>query len=145
MKTRPLRSCFSFSGGHFLVSGAKGKYRDWITEYGLTLIQGWAREGLTDADIAKNIGINKGTMCEWKNRFPEFAEALKITRDYADFLVENALFKKAISGDTTAMIFWLKNRKPRQWRDHPEAPTVTDDALLMYLEGFKNADVIEKP
>ncbi len=123
---------------------AIGKYREWQTEYGLTLLQGWAREGLTDADIAHNIGITTKTLYEWKNRFSDIRDALKISKDYADFLVENALFTKAVGGDTTAMIFWLKNRKPRKWRDHPEAPTQSDDALLVYLEGFKNADAVEK-
>ena len=36
-----------------------------------------------------------------------------------DYEVENALLKRALSGDTTAQIFWLKNRKPEKWRDKP--------------------------
>ncbi len=108
----------------------KGKYKDWVSEDGCMRIKGWARDGLTDADIAYNIGISPQTLCEWKNRFPELDEALKEGHAPVDTLVENALLQKALAGDTTAIIFWLKNRKPQQWRDRrdkdePKDRTVT--------------------
>lgn len=97
--------------------GRKTKYDDFIDRKGLVLVEGWARDGLTDLQIAKNIGVAMSTFCEWKNKHPEFSEALKRSKEAADYEVENALFKKAKMGDVTAMIFWLKNRQPRKWRD----------------------------
>ena len=43
-----------------------------------------------------------------------------------DYEVENALLERAKGGDTTAQIFWLKNRRPGKWRDKPEAPGDSD-------------------
>jgi hypothetical protein len=97
--------------------GRKTKYDDFIDRKGLVLVEGWARDGLTDLQISKNIGVAMSTFCDWKNKHPEFSEALKRSKDVADYEVENALFKKAKMGDVTAQIFWLKNRKPKQWRD----------------------------
>jgi len=97
--------------------GRKTKYDDFVDRKGLILVEGWARDGLTDLQISKNIGIAMSTFCEWKNKHPEFSEALKRSKEAADYEVENALFKKAKMGDVTAMIFWLKNRQPRKWRD----------------------------
>lgn len=97
--------------------GRKTKYDDFIDRKGLVLVEGWARDGLTDLQIAKNIGVAMSTFCDWKNKHPEFSEALKRSKDVADYEVESALFKKAKMGDVTAQIFWLKNRKPKQWRD----------------------------
>ena len=97
--------------------GRKTKYDDFIDRKGLVLVEGWARYGLTDLQISKNIGVAMSTFCDWKNKHPEFSEALKRSKDVADYEVENALFKKAKMGDVTAQIFWLKNRKPKQWRD----------------------------
>lgn len=97
--------------------GRKTKYDDFIDRKGLVLVEGWARDGLTDLQIAKNIGVAMSTFCDWKNKHPEFSEALKRSKEVADFEVESALFKKAKMGDVTAQIFWLKNRKPKQWRD----------------------------
>ena len=105
---------------------AKGIYKEWLTGDKLILLQGWAREGLTDAQIAHNIGINPATIYDWKNKYPEFANALKKGKEIVDFEVENALLKRALSGDTTAQIFWLKNRKPKLWRDKPECKEETD-------------------
>lgn len=96
------------------------KYEEWISEEGLLRIQGWARDGLTDEDIAANMGIVKSTLYEWKKKYPNLSNALKINKDVADRRVENALYEKALAGDTTAMIFWLKNRKPDAWRDKRE-------------------------
>jgi hypothetical protein len=117
---------------------AKGKYEYWISEDGLILIEGWARDGLTDEQIAHNIGIRRSTLSEWKKTFPDIADALKKTKEVVDRQVENALFKKAMSGDTTALIFWLKNRRPQDWRDKRETQlsgnvqTVPDRLLIDY-------------
>lgn len=117
---------------------AKGKYEYWISEDGLILIEGWARDGLTDEQIAHNMGIATGTLYEWKKKYPEMAESLKKTKEVVDRQVENALFKKAMSGDTTALIFWLKNRRPQDWRDKRETQlsgnvqTVPDRLVIDY-------------
>lgn len=99
---------------------ARGKFEYWLTEDGLALLEGWARDGLTDEQIAHNCNITAATLYEWKKRFAEISEALKKGKEIVDFEVENALLNKALSGDTTAQIFWLKNRRPGKWRDKPE-------------------------
>lgn len=102
-----------------MVKVAKGKYEDWLTENGLTLLEGWARDGLTDEQIAFNCGISPSTLYRWKDDHREICEALKKGKEVVDYAVENALLQKALSGDTTAQIFWLKNRRPDKWRDKP--------------------------
>ena len=99
---------------------AKGVYKEWLEKDNLLLLQGWARDGLTDEQIAHNMGISTTTLYEWKKKYTEIADTLKKTKEVVDREVENALFKKAIEGDTTAMIFWLKNRRPNDWRDRKE-------------------------
>ena len=124
-----------------------GKYHEWITEEGLLKIEGWARDGLTDEQIAHNIGIRRETLYVWKNKYPNISNALKNGKEVIDRQVENALLKRALGyeyeevkqiiekdekgkdrkrvektvkqviPDTTAQIFWLKNRKPKEWRD----------------------------
>jgi transposase-like protein len=118
---------------------AKGKYQDWLEPEGLLLIEGWARDGLTDEQIAHNMGIGTSTLYKWKNEHMEIVEALKRGKEVVDRQVENALLKRAlgytyeevtfeegietrrvvkeVQPDTTAQIFWLKNRKPSEWRD----------------------------
>lgn len=75
---------------------AKGKYADWITEDGLLLLEGWARDGLTDKQIADKIGITAKTLYEWINRFGEICNALKRGKAPVDIQVENALLKRAL-------------------------------------------------
>lgn len=96
------------------------KYQEWLEPDGITLLEGWARDGLTDEQIAKNIGIAVSTLYDWKSKFPEFSKALKKGKEVVDFEVENALLKSALEGNTTAQIFWLKNRKPDKWREKPD-------------------------
>ncbi|MFG5393525.1 helix-turn-helix domain-containing protein [Enterococcus faecalis] len=119
------------------------KYTEWITEEGLIKIGGWAKDGLTDEQIAQNIGISRSTLNEWKKRFPDIKDTIKRGKEVVDRQVENALFKSAVgyeyteitkeltdSGmkvtkrvtkqvapNPTSAIFWLKNRKPDVWRD----------------------------
>ena|SRR5699024_335233 len=126
--------------------GRKGKYHKWLELEGLTLLEGWARSGLSDEQIAHNVGIRPSTFYEWINKFPEISEAIKKGKEVADFEVENAMFKSAlgyeyeevktyiedsgggqkkriektkkhVAPNVTAQIFWLKNRKSAEWRD----------------------------
>lgn len=133
--------------------GSKGKYEYWISHEGLLKIEGWARDGLVDKQIAEDkIIINEATLCRWKNRFPQIMQALKKGKEVVDREVENSLLKRAMgydyietteelvknpdtgesemkitkrinkhmAPDTTALIYWLKNRKPVEWRDKKE-------------------------
>ena len=119
---------------------AKGVYKEWLEKDNLLLLQGWARDGLTDEQIAHNMGINVATLYRWKNEHSEIRDTLKKTKEVVDREVENALCKKAIEGDTTAMIFWLKNRRPNDWRDKRETAlsgavqTVPDRLLFVSAE-----------
>lgn len=108
---------------------AKGKYEDWLTGDGLTLLEGWARDGLTDEQIASNCGISPSTLYRWKDDHQEIREALKRGKEVVDYQVENALLNKALGGDTTAQIFWLKNRRPDKWRDKPSGDKSADEHI----------------
>lgn len=121
---------------------AKGKYEYWLTPEGLIKLEGWARDGLTDEQIAQNMGIRRETLIDWKKKYPNISNTLKRGKEVVDYEVENALLKRALGytvkeekltkdgevvelerevpGDVTAQIFWLKNRKPDAWRDKPE-------------------------
>lgn len=83
---------------------AKGKYHEWLTPEGLIRIQGWARDGLTDAQIAEKMGINVATLYRWKNDHCEICESLKNSKDVADRMVENALFRKATGYKTKEVV-----------------------------------------
>lgn len=96
-----------------LLEMAKGQYKEWLKKENLLLLQGWKREGLTDEQIAHNIGVTPRTLEYWKKKYVQIFQALKVGKEQANFIVENALFNKAINGHVTAQIFWLKNN----WRD----------------------------
>lgn len=78
---------------------AKGKFREWLTEEGLLRLKGWKMRGLTDEQIADNMGIVPSTLYEWIKKYSEISEALKTGKDEADIQVENALFKSACGYD----------------------------------------------
>ncbi|WP_347161968.1 helix-turn-helix domain-containing protein [Peptostreptococcus anaerobius] len=131
---------------------AKGKYQEWLEPEGLLKLEGWARDGLTDEQIAKNIGIKRTSLYEWKKKYPDISDALKKGKEVVDRAVENALLKRAlgysytettrelvgtkiivtkevikeVQPDTTAQIFWLKNRRPDIWRDRKDLEAKVD-------------------
>lgn len=103
------------------------KIDEWLEKDKLILLEGWARDGLTEEQISKNIGIDRTTLYRWKEKNDNICNALKKGREVVDFEVENALYKSAMSGNVTAQIFWLKNRRKEQWRDKVEYETNNDD------------------
>lgn len=117
------------------------KYEYWLTPEGLIRIEGWARDGLTDEQIAKNIGICRDTLYDWKKRFPSISDTLKKGKEIVDYQVENALLKSALSGNITAQIFWLKNRKPDKWKDAPK-DSASEDAMKKLDEIVKGIDKV---
>lgn len=132
-------------------------YKDWITEDGLIKLEGMARDGLVNEEIANQVGIHPSTLYDWQKKYPEIAKALKRGKEVIDRQVENALLKRALGyeyeevkiivekdekgnekkrqekvikkvvPDTTAQIFWLKNRKPIEWRDKREINTSKEE------------------
>jgi len=109
------------------------KLKFWLKRENLAIIEGWARNGLTDSDIAHNMGIAKSTLCEYKKKSNELSDALKKNKDIADIIIENALYNKAKNGDVTAMIFWLKNRRMQKWRDKPIEEIKTDGGGIVLI------------
>ena len=140
------------------------------TKDNLIRIAAWTRDGLSEAQIAKNLGISYMTFRRAK-KDPEYGEqisnALIQTKDVVDMEVENMLLKRAkgyeydevteeyemgvltkrkvihkiVPPDTSAQIFWLKNRKPDVWRDRREVDnTVALDRLDEVLGQIKGVE-----
>ena len=140
----------------------------------LFLVENWAREGLTNVDIAKKLDIAMSTFCEYQNKYSEFKEALKKGKEVIDYEVENALLKRAlgyeyeestyetkfnkdsgefeevltkrvtkeVSPDTTAQIFWLKNRKPTLWADKQQIENTKEPIININM--VSNDDLQEE-
>lgn len=76
-----------------MAKGRKGLYEEWLTPDGLLQLEGWARDGITDKDIAeKHIGVNESTLCRWKNDHPPILKALKKGRAPVVEKIENSLY-----------------------------------------------------
>jgi transcriptional regulator with XRE-family HTH domain len=144
---------------------AKAKYAEWLEEDGLTKLEAWARNGLTDEQIAHNMGISVRTLSGYKENHLPILQALKRGKEVVDIEVENALYKRAmgykfkevtrervkgedgeyelvvtkevvkeVAPDTTAQIFWLKNRKPKDWRDKQDIEHSGDVNIKVVIE-----------
>lgn len=146
-----------------ILIGRKGYSEEWLTDDALLRVTGWARDGLTDEQVAHNMGIGYSTFREWLNKYPALLAALKKGKAPVDMEVENALLKRALGyeyeevcteitelpggkqrkhikkttkmvlPDVTAQIFWLKNRRPGRWRDKIEVAPDSSNELLESL------------
>lgn len=112
------------------------KVTDWLDdEYNKTKLRGWVRRGLTNEELAEKMGISVATLYNWKKSNVELLEVLKEDRDYCDDKVENALYKSALEGNVTAQIFYLKNRRRKDWKDKQDLEVTGELGI---------ADVIKK-
>lgn len=109
------------------------KYETHVAER-FTEIADWLRNGANEREIAQRLGISADSLIEYKKKFSEFSELLKKTRACVDAEVENALLEKCRKGDTTAIIFWLKNRRPKQWSEKPNAEDIDKNEVRVIIE-----------
>jgi nitrogen fixation protein len=123
-----------------------GRPTNYRTEY-VERAKELCEAGATDANLADEFGVSITTIKNWRVQFPEFLTASKLPKAVADERVERSLYERAtgyshdsvkifcdaktgevtqvpfiehVPPDSTAMIFWLKNRKPAEWRDRAE-------------------------
>jgi hypothetical protein len=121
------------------------------------------RLGATDIDLADFFKVSDRTIYRWQTEHPEFCQALKVGKEAADDRIERSLYHKAagytfesvkifmpsgsdkpvyapyrehVPPDTTAAIFWLKNRRPGDWRDKTEVKHGVDDSLAELLKAI---------
>ena len=139
---------------------AKSKWETHVKDK-LVAVEGWARNGLSEEQIAKNLGVAYSTFRVYKQKYPALSAVLKKGREVVDFEVEGALIKRAlgysyveetkelvedeitgtaelkvvktvtkqVAPDVTAQIFWLKNRKPEEWKNDPHKVKLDREAL----------------
>lgn len=125
--------------------------------------------GATDGELAKGFGVSVRTIYHWKETYPEFLQALKDGKKDADERVEESLFKRATGyshpdthvstfegnvvmtpivkhypPDATSMIFWLKNRRPKEWRDRIEQ-SHTGSLEVTHQAGKSIVDILRNP
>lgn len=147
-----------------MITIAKNKYETDVKPR-LIEIEAWKRDGLTNEQIMKNLGIGRDSFYRYKDKYSEFSDTLKKGKEVADIEVENALFKRAIGykykevikevkeidgkkstyikevikempGDVAAQIFWLKNRKPSKWKDKQDID-IEDNNVSITINGVK--------
>lgn len=117
-------------------------------------VKDWVRNGATDEEVIRKLGISERSFYEYKKEFSQFSQSLKESKEVVDSQVESALLKRALGyeydettrerndkgelvvtkvvhkqvvPDTTAQIFWMKNRRPDKWRDKPVDDTNVED------------------
>lgn len=125
--------------------------------------------GHTDEELAAFFEVAVSTIYEWKNAHPEFSEAIKNGKEFADADIANNLFNRAmgyttkekreektaegfkeveaekhIPGDVTAMIFWLKNRQRNKWRDKQDHEVTGKDGGAIQVETSPMSTLFEK-
>lgn len=124
-----------------MAGGRPTKY----TPENLKMVQMLAKLGATNLEMAEALGVTLSTFHLWRNTHEEFSDAIKVGKDAADDRVAESLYQRAMgyshpeldirvidgaivetpvmkhyAPDTTAAIFWLKNRRPQEWRDKQE-------------------------
>ncbi|WP_088185869.1 transposase [Desulfosporosinus sp. FKA] len=133
----------------------------------LQFVEGWAKLGLTEEQIAHNLGIGRSTLGEFKNKYPELQSALKKGRTVAVAELENTLYKRALGydyeisrtslrmidgkeakfvqkirkhmpADVGAIIILLKNKDRGNWCDNP-AKQVLDREIFEFRKRMELA------
>ena len=130
---------------------ARAEYKKWLEPDNLTRLRSWARDGLTNEQIAKKIGVRRQTISEWSKKYPDIADALKKGKEVVDSEIEDSLIsvmkKHTITTTQYKMVkkddFNLKAERSKFANiyklDHPDA---TKNEIL--IATAENVEVYEK-
>lgn len=157
MTTKPKTTAAKLKAAGKGVRGRPSKYRPEYPEQAAKLCM----LGATDAQLADFFAVAVATINLWKVQHPEFSESIKVPKEQADQRVEQSLYRRAMGyehdetdirvvgtklvktptrkhypPDTTAAIFWLKNRDPKNWRDRIEHTGADGGALVVEITRF---------
>jgi hypothetical protein len=117
----------------------------WLEPQNRILLSGWARDGLSNDQIAQNIGISKSTLLRWRNANKDFNNMLMIEKARADYIVESALFKACKAGNVEAIKYYLNNRRPDKWRraplDSQQLSTPAPKQYIFISEDYHSDDI----
>lgn len=146
--------------------GPKSKFNDKVRETFLRLI----KEGKTEDEIADIVGVCRKTLNNWKGEHPELLYAVREARQTADELVEASLYRRALGyshpetklfahegivfskeevtkhypPDTTAAMFWLRNRQPKRWKEKTESDVTVNNNVTTLTDEQLDAKLAEK-
>lgn len=148
------------------LKGQKERKAFWLSEEGLTLIAGWRRQGISVVDVAtKYVGVSKTAWFGWCRESEELRHTIAVSKDVANMKVEKSLLKRALGyeyvestyeliegemrlvrehhrhmpPDTKAILSWLYNKMPSEWRTVQEPLESTQ-----YVDTIKNIMVAMK-
>lgn len=127
----------------------RGRPSEYQPEMGVQ-VEKLCRLGATDREIADFFDVDESTITRWKAKHAEFRTSLKRGKLLADAQIAHSLYSRALGSadhppDTAACIFWLKNRRPGQWRDktsteHSGGIAITHEQALAELDGPDDGD-----
>lgn len=171
----PLRFSTTAPQPHHLPMGRPSSFKPEYVDQARKL----CKLGATDVELADFFGVSVTTIKNWQSEHDEFLSALKAGKEQADDRVERSLYHRAtgytydsekvfqfqgevirapirehVPPDTTAAIFWLKNRRKAEWRDRTEHvqgtpdqfARMTDEELLAVIEqGTKELGFLPAP
>ena len=124
-----------------------GGYDVWTSGKGLERICQWAQLGLTDEEIASNIGVTVATYRKWQKKFPDFAETVRNATSSPELELEKSMFdlatgksyveeiksvidpntgkilriektKRQLPPNPALQMFLAKSRMPQRYRDN---------------------------
>lgn len=145
--------------------GPKGKFNEKVREAFLRLI----KEGKTEDEIGNILGVTRRTLNNWKGKHSDLLYAVREARQVADQLVEASLYSRALGyshpetktfmhegciiteditkhypPDTTAAMFWLRNRQPKRWREKTEGDVNVNNNFNTLTDEQLEAKIAEK-